>query len=91
VFAAYGLVDWVKNLQAAGTATIRLRRQEVPVISRQLPSQEAALLLHDRVASASRMTLRMMGPYFDATPESPLEAWELEAEHHPVFVLQKTY
>ena len=91
VFAAYGLVDWVKNLQAAGTATIRLRRQEVPVTSRQLPSKEAALLLHDRVASASRMTLRMMGPYFDATPESPLEAWQLEAEHHPVFELQKTY
>lgn len=36
------------------------------------------------------MTMRMVGRYFDATPESSLEAWELEAEHHPVFVLEKT-
>jgi len=90
VFAAYGLVDWVKNLQAAGTATIQLRRQELPVTSRQLPPREAAAVLLDRVASASGTTMRMIGPYFDATSESPIEAWELEAEHHPVFVLQKT-
>ena len=89
VIAAYGLVDWVKNLQAAGTATIQLRRQVFPVTARQLPPREAAAVLLDRVASASRMTGRMIGPYFDATSDSPMEDWELEAQHHPVFVLEK--
>lgn len=88
--AIYGLVDWVKNLQAAGKATIQLRRQKFPVTARQLPPEEAAAVLRGLMASASRMTTRMVGPYFDATPESPIEAWELDAAHHPVFVLQKT-
>ena len=90
VTAVYGLVDWVKNLQASGTATILVRGREFPVRSEQLPRRETAVILRDRLASASRTTMRMVGPYFDATSESPLEAWELEADHHPVFMLQKT-
>jgi hypothetical protein len=58
-------------------------------MSRQLPPPEAAAVLRDRIASASRSTMRMIGPYFDATSESPLEDWE-EAQRHPVFVLQET-
>ena len=88
--AAYGLVDWVKNLQAAGTATILMRGRTFPVTSRQLPPPEAAAVLRDRIASASRSTMRMIGPYFDATSESPLEDWEVEAQRHPVLVLQET-
>jgi hypothetical protein len=67
-----------------------MRGREFPVTSRQLPLPEAAAILRDRIVSASRSTMRMVGPYFYATSESPLEDWEVEAQRHPVFVLQET-
>ena len=85
--AAYGVVDWVKNLQAADSAVVTSRRCQVPVTSRQLPDDQAAPILRDSMASAGMMTRLAVGPYFDADPKAPLEAWREEAIHHPVFVL----
>ncbi len=78
--APYGVVQWVRNLRAAGTATLtRGRRSEVISVT-ELPAQEAAPILKQYLFKATAAR-----PYFDATKDSPLEAFEREAPRHPVF------
>ena len=78
--ASYGVVQWVRNLRAAGTATLtRVRRAEAISVT-ELPAQDAALLLKQYLLNVATVQ-----PYFDATRDSPLEAFELEAPRHPVF------
>jgi deazaflavin-dependent oxidoreductase (nitroreductase family) len=86
--AAYGRVDWVKNLEVAGRATITIRGRAIDVEARVLPPAEAAPILRESVASAGPVTLRMVGPYFDTSPDAPLSDWEMESARHPVFVLR---
>jgi deazaflavin-dependent oxidoreductase (nitroreductase family) len=85
--AAYGLVDWVKNLRAAGKATIRVKGRQVEVSSHELPPSEAAPILRESLAVAGPITRRVVGPYFDTDPKASLLEWEREAQHHPVFRL----
>lgn len=85
--AAYGRVDWVKNLQASREAKITMRRRKVRVASTELPLDEAASVLRDSVGSAGPLTMRVVGPYFDAARNSSLDAWQREAVNHPVFRL----
>jgi deazaflavin-dependent oxidoreductase (nitroreductase family) len=87
--AAYGRVDWVKNLEAAGRAVIIIRGRAIEVESRVLPPAEAAMILRESVAAAGPVTRRMVGPYFDAALEAPSSDWKKEAARHPVFVLRK--
>jgi deazaflavin-dependent oxidoreductase (nitroreductase family) len=88
--AAYGRVDWVKNLEAAGRATVTVRGRAIEVESRVLPPAEAAPILKESLATAGRVTLRMVGPYFDTSGDAPLSDWEAESARHPVFLLRKT-
>ena len=85
--AAYGRVDWAKNLEAAGEATLTRRRREVAVDSELIDSKEAAPILRRIVAAAGPITMRVIGPYFDASPDEPPEAWEAESVNHPLFRL----
>jgi len=41
VLGAYGDVHWVRNLRAAGEATVRLDRRDVPVTAHELDHDEA--------------------------------------------------
>lgn len=78
--APYGVVQWVRNIRAAGTATLtRGRRSEVISVT-ELPAREAAPVLKQYL-----LQVRVVRPYFDATLDSPLEAFELEVPRHPVF------
>jgi deazaflavin-dependent oxidoreductase (nitroreductase family) len=78
--APYGVVQWVRNIRAAGTATLtRGRRSEVISVT-ELPAREAAPVLKQYL-----LQVRVVRPYFDVTRDSPLEAFELEAPRHPVF------
>ena len=78
--APYGVVQWVRNLRAAGTATLtRGRRSETIAVS-ELPAREAAPVLKQHLLHGA-----WVGAYFDATKNSPLAAFELEAVRHPVF------
>jgi deazaflavin-dependent oxidoreductase (nitroreductase family) len=78
--APYGVVQWVRNIRAAGTATLtRGRRSEVISVT-ELPAGEAAPILKQYLLHVA--TVR---PYFDVTRDSSLEAFELEAPRHPVF------
>jgi deazaflavin-dependent oxidoreductase (nitroreductase family) len=78
--APYGVVQWVRNLRAAGTATLTRGRHSEVISVTELPAQEAAPILKQYLVKATAAR-----PYFDATQDSPLEAFESEADRHPVF------
>ena len=78
--APYGVVQWVRNIRAAGTATLTRGRRSEAISAAELEAQEAAPLLKQYLLKATAAR-----PYFDATKDSPLEAFEREAARHPVF------
>jgi deazaflavin-dependent oxidoreductase (nitroreductase family) len=78
--ASYGVVQWVHNLRAAGAATVTRGRHSETISVTELPAQQAAPILKQYLSQVP--TVRS---YFDATPDSPLEAFEREAPRHPVF------
>jgi deazaflavin-dependent oxidoreductase (nitroreductase family) len=80
--APYGVVQWVRNLRAAGTATLTRSRRSEAISVTELPAQEAAPVLKQYLLLPVSAGVRS---YFDATKDSPLEAFEREAARHPVF------
>jgi deazaflavin-dependent oxidoreductase (nitroreductase family) len=81
--APYGAVQWVRNIRAAGTAMLTHGRRSEAISVTELPVQEAAPVLKQYllllpVAAGVRSS-------FDASKDSPLEAFEREAARHPVF------
>jgi deazaflavin-dependent oxidoreductase (nitroreductase family) len=80
--APYGVVQWVRNIRAAGTATLTRGRRSEAISVNELPAQEAAPILKQYLLKATAVR-----PYFDATIDSPLEAFEREAAQHPVFLI----
>src|SRR5437870_5285710 len=78
--APYGVVQWVHNLRAAGTATLTRGRRSEAISVTELPAQEAAPVLKQYLVKVAAVR-----PFFDATRDSPLEAFELEVPRHPVF------
>ena len=78
--APYGVVQWVRNLRVAGQATLTRGRRAEPISVTELPAQEAAPLLKQYLLHVAEVR-----PYFDATKDSPLEAFEREVPRHPVF------
>ena len=80
--APYGVVQWVRNIRAAGTATLTRGRRSETISVTELPAQEAAPILKLYLVKATAVR-----PYFDATIDSPLEAFEREAAQHPVFLI----
>ena len=78
--APYGVVQWVRNILAAGTATLTRGRRSEAISVTELPAQEAAPVLKQYLIKATAAR-----PYFDATRDSSFEAFEREAACHPVF------
>jgi len=81
--APYGVVQWVRNLRAAGTATLTRGRRSETISVTELPAQEAAPILKEYLLHVSGG----VRSYFDAKRDSPLEAFEREAPRHPVFLI----
>jgi deazaflavin-dependent oxidoreductase (nitroreductase family) len=79
----YGIVDWVRNLRAAGEATLTRGRRAEMVNARELPPKEAALVLREDIKGGNPF-----GRYFGVTVESSLEDFERATVLHPVFLLQ---
>ena len=79
--APYGVVQWVRNIRAAGTATLTRGRHAEEITVTELPAQEAAPVLKQYLSRVSGG----VRSYFDARKDSPLEAFEREASRHPVF------
>ncbi len=81
--APYGEVSWVLNARAAGEATLsRGRHHEEIKLSEVSPQQSAPVLrAYLRQAKAVRSS-------FDASPDSPVDAFVAEAGRHPVFRIE---
>ena len=83
--APYGEVGWVRNARAAGEVTLRRGRRSETVKIEEISAAGAAPVLRQYVQQVA-----VTRPFFDAGPDSPLEAFEAfeaEASHHPVFRL----
>jgi len=79
----FGVVDWVRNLRAAGEAILTRRRHSETVNARELPKGEATLLLREDIKGGNPFAR-----YFGVTADSSLEEFELAAVSHPLFVLE---
>ena len=83
VGSPYGIVDWVRNLRAAGEAILTRGRRAETVTAKELPPGEAALVLR---ADIKR---NPFARYFGVTADSSLEEFERAVVSHPLFVLEK--
>jgi deazaflavin-dependent oxidoreductase (nitroreductase family) len=79
----FGVVDWVRNLRAAGAAILTRGRRSETVNAIELPPREAALVLREEIKGGNPFAR-----YFGVTTESSLEDFERATIHHPVFSLQ---
>jgi hypothetical protein len=82
--ASYGAVNWVRNLRAAGKATLTLGRHAEAIQTLELAPEEAAPILKNTLGGGGSFTR----DYFNVTKESSLQDFEREAVHHPVFLIQ---
>ena len=80
--APYGAVSWVHNARAAGRVRLGRRGRTGDYLVREVAAAEAGPVLkrYVEVATATR-------PYFQATTQSPVDAFVAEAAGHPVFEL----
>jgi deazaflavin-dependent oxidoreductase (nitroreductase family) len=78
--APYGPGDWVKNARAAGAVELTRARKTERVRVDEVGPEEAAPVLREYLRHTS-----IVKPYFDATADSPVEAFAAEAARHPVF------
>jgi deazaflavin-dependent oxidoreductase (nitroreductase family) len=78
--APYGEMNWVRDARAAGQVTLSRGRHTETVGIVELGPQACAPVLKRYVTDVP-----ITRPFFDARPQSPLEAFEQEAPQHPVF------
>ncbi|HET8872367.1 MAG TPA: nitroreductase family deazaflavin-dependent oxidoreductase [Gaiellaceae bacterium] len=80
--APYGEREWVKNARAAGEVELTRARKTTRHAIEEVGPKEAAPVLREYLR-----TTRIVKPFFEATPDAPLEAFAAEASRHPVFRL----
>jgi deazaflavin-dependent oxidoreductase (nitroreductase family) len=81
--APFGAVAWVRNLRAAGEATLTRGRRSETINAVELPPKEAALVLREEIKGGNPF-----GRYFGVTVESSLEEFERAVVSHPLFLLE---
>jgi deazaflavin-dependent oxidoreductase (nitroreductase family) len=86
--AAFGEVNWVRNLRAAGQAHLTRRRRTEAIGVVELEAKEAAPILKQFLRESQRVSF--IKPYFHVTPHSSLADFEQEALYHPVFCIVST-
>jgi deazaflavin-dependent oxidoreductase (nitroreductase family) len=84
VGSPYGIVDWVRNLRAAGEAILTRGRRAETVNAIELPKDEAALVLREETRSGNPFTR-----FYGVTADSSLEEFERAVITHPLFVLER--
>jgi deazaflavin-dependent oxidoreductase (nitroreductase family) len=98
LIATYGVVNWVRNLRAAGgEATIACSRRTEKIHAIELEPGAAAPIFREAVRSGppgipavifrGYRSLFVL-PYLNVTENSSLEEFEREVLAHPVFLLQ---
>lgn len=90
VFAAFGETNWVRNLRAAGEATLRQGRRDEVVVAVELPAAAAAPILQAGLAPALKTKLfgPMVGGWYGITADSPLADYLDAARKHVGFELR---
>ena len=98
LLAPYGVVNWVRNLRAAGgEATITYSRRTQKIHAVELSPEVAAPILREAALSGPpgipAAVIRVYRslfvlPYLNITVDSSLEEYEREVLTHPVFLLQ---
>ena len=81
--APYGEVAWVRNVRAAGKATLSRGGHTDEIALREVGTDEAAPVLKLYVTRVP-----ITRPYFDVRPGSDLDAFRAEAPRHPVFAIE---
>jgi deazaflavin-dependent oxidoreductase (nitroreductase family) len=81
--APYGPVGWVHNVRASGTATLTAEGVTTRVRVTEADPAEAAPVLKHYVTR-----VKVVRPYFDASFEDPVEAFEALAAEKPVFRIE---
>ncbi len=84
VQSPFGSVNWVRNLRAAGKATLSWGRRRETVIATELTPEQAAPVIKSILLHAPKV----IRDYFDVTPESSLEEFIRDAPNHPMFAVQ---
>src|SRR6266567_1291540 len=79
----YGVVDWIRNLRAAGEAILTRGRRSETVNARELPTGEAALVLQENIKGSNPFAR-----YYQVTADSSLEEFERAVVSHPLFLLE---
>jgi deazaflavin-dependent oxidoreductase (nitroreductase family) len=80
----YGIVDWVRNLRAAGEAILTRGRRSETINAIELPPQDAALVLREEVKGGNPFIR-----YYGVTAESSLDELARAAVSHPLFLLEE--
>jgi hypothetical protein len=81
--APYGEVSWVRNARVAGGASLSRGRRREAITLTEVGPQQSAPVLRDYLRH-----VRAVRPFFDASPDAPLEALVAEADRHPVFRIE---
>lgn len=80
----YGQVNWVRNLRVAEEAVLTRGRRSETIAARELPKDEAALVLREDVRNGNPFAR-----YYGVNANSSLEEFESAVVSHPVFKLER--
>src|SRR5271166_81447 len=83
VFTPYGVVDWVRNLRAAGQASLTRGRRTERVHATELPTEQTSLMLKRFLATGNPI-----GRLFAIPANASDVEFEQAAASHPVFLLE---
>ena len=83
VQSPFGSVNWVRNLRAAGKATLSWGRRRETIVVTELTAEQAAPVIRSMLPRAPKV----IRDYFDVTPESSLEEIIRDAPNHPMFAV----
>jgi deazaflavin-dependent oxidoreductase (nitroreductase family) len=90
VQGTFGETNWVRNLRAAGSATITKGRGHEEVDAIEIPPDDAAPILRDALAPFLRR--RTVGPlvgrFFGFADATTLDDYRIAAARHPMFELR---
>ncbi len=84
VGSPYGIVDWVRNLRAAGEAILTRGRRSETVNARELSKDEAVLVLQEDIKGGNPFARN-----YGVTADSSREEFERAVISHPLFVLER--
>ena len=83
VGSPYGIVDWVRNLRAAGEAILTRGRRSETIRATEVPTSEAALVIRGEIKAGNPFM-----KFYGVTAASSLEEIERAAVSHPLFMLE---